>query len=71
MISTTRLKIEIIKAIFSYLVIVSPPPTIGRDEPNNTSSTLNLLYYKAPYIVNVSQKIYLFLKEPPLRVVAL
>ena len=32
---TTNDKIEMIKLIFSYFVIVSPPPIVGRDEPNS------------------------------------
>ena len=32
---TTNDKIEMIKLIVSYFVIVSPPPIVGRDEPNS------------------------------------
>ena len=35
MMLTTNVKIEMIKLIFSYFVIVSPPPILGRDEPNS------------------------------------
>ena len=36
MMLTTNVKIEMIKLIFSYFVIVPPPPIIGRDEPNSS-----------------------------------
>lgn len=32
---TTNDKIEMIKLIFSYFVIVPPPLIVGRDEPNS------------------------------------
>ena len=40
---TTNDKIEMIKLIVSYFVIVSPPPMVGRDEPTHVDDSSMVL----------------------------
>ena len=59
---TTNDKIEMIKLIVSYFVIVSPPPIVGRDEPNSRRRP----FYKLIISQNLSNRLYydlIFLKE--------
>ena len=59
---TTNVKIEMIKLIFSYFVIVLPPPILGRDEPNSRRRP----FYKLIISQNLSNRLYydlIFLKE--------
>ena len=62
MMLTTNVKIEMIKLIFSYFVIVPPPPILGRDEPNSRRRP----FYKLIISQNLSNRLYydlIFLKE--------
>ena len=39
---TSNFRIKINRSIFLNFFIVPPPPMLGRDEPNNTSTTLTI-----------------------------